>query len=380
MKIAIDISQIIYQGTGVANYTRELVRNLLKIDHKNQYLLIGISIRDKIFKEYYSLFTNSNNNVKLCLLPLPATINEFIWNRIHSFPIDKLIGKVDIFHSSDWVQPKVSAKKITTIHDLVVYKFPQYSHPKIIAAHKRRLYWVKKEADKVITDSNSTRSDLISILNFNPNMIEVIPPGINSSFKPVGREEISRIRKKYNLGENYILSVGTAEPRKNLKTLFTAYHLLSENNSFKIKEKNIKLVTVGKKGWGESINHEKNITALGFVSESDLPGLYCGASVFVYPSIYEGFGFPVLEAMSCQTPVITTDRGSLEEIAAGAGLLFSPEDPRSLCQHLINIFENSLLRKELIENGKKRAQTFRWELTASRIIKTYQKLYSDSRT
>ncbi len=181
MKIGIDISQIAYQGTGVAHYTRNLVENLLKIDKKNQYILFGFSLRKKkLLDDYLAQFQNYKN-VTARTFYLPPLFLEFLWNKLHLFPIEKVIGKIDVFFSSDWLQPPSKAKKATTIHDLIVYQYPESFQPRgghdIIANQKRRLGWVKKECDLVICDSEATKKDAMKFLKIPAKKLRVVYPG-----------------------------------------------------------------------------------------------------------------------------------------------------------------------------------------------------------
>jgi len=375
MKIAIDISQIVYEGTGVANYTLQMVQNLLKIDRENEYLLFSISLRQKDkLTFYFNNFKSLNNKIQFKLLPIPQTFGNFLWNRLHKLAIDKFIGNFDVLHSSDWIQPPTAAKKVTTIHDLVIYKYPKYSHPYIVETHKRRLYWVKKECDVVIADSFSTKHDLIHFLKFNENKIEVIYPGIGEEFIRQSEEEIIRIKQKYGLYDNYILSVGTMEPRKNLHNVFSAFNNFMQHSLLVNKKTPIELVVVGKVGWGKELKPSKNIHLLGWIPQADLPALYSGALFFVYPSLYEGFGLPPLEAMACGCPVITSNRGSLKEVVAGAALLVDPEDKDDIKVKMTQLYIDEKLRKELVEFGKKNVEKFSWRKAAEEIIKIYKKI------
>ena len=186
MKIGIDISQVVF-GTGVSNYTENLVENLAKIDKKNQYILFGTSLRN--LSKLYNLKTRlkDHQNFLFKIFPIPPTILEILWNRLHIVPIEKFIGEVDVFHSSDWTQPPIrskSTKKVTTIHDLVVYLFPSAIHPRILSNQKRRLNNVKKVVDAIIADSETTKEDIIKFLEINRQKITVIPLAAFSSFKP----------------------------------------------------------------------------------------------------------------------------------------------------------------------------------------------------
>ena len=176
MKIGIDISQIVYEGTGVGEYTKNLIEALLKVDKENEYVLFFSSLR----RQLDSLFINELTSwrVKIRQFKIPPTLLDFLWNKLHICPIEWLIGKVDVFFSSDWTQPlTLKAKKITTIHDLSVFKFPEEHHPKIVAVQKRRLRWVKKECDLIICDSLSTKQDAMEILGIEEDRLRVIHPG-----------------------------------------------------------------------------------------------------------------------------------------------------------------------------------------------------------
>ena len=167
MKIGIDISQIVYQGTGVANYTKNLVESLLKTDKKNDYVFFFASLRKKPPKL-----------ANIRAFKIPPTLLEFLWNKLHVFPIEWFIGDVDVFLSSDWTQPPtLRAKKVTTVHDLSPWTHPQTMHPKIVAVHKRRMKWVKKECDAIICDSQATKRDVIKILEIPEKKLKVIYPG-----------------------------------------------------------------------------------------------------------------------------------------------------------------------------------------------------------
>jgi len=183
MKIGIDISQIVYQGTGVGKYTKQLIKGLLEVDKENEYIFFFSSLR----RQLDSLFINELTTrlpdgqglrVKIKRFKIPPTLLDFLWNRLHILPIEWFIGKVDVFLSSDWTQPPtVRAKKVTTIHDLSIFKFPKEHHSKIVAVQKRRLEWVKKECDLIICDSLATKKDAMEILGIEEERLRVVYPG-----------------------------------------------------------------------------------------------------------------------------------------------------------------------------------------------------------
>lgn len=179
MRIGIDVSQLAYPQTGVANYLSNLVENLLKIDRENEYVFFASSFRQRSKYQVLSIKYKENKKVKFKIFPLPPTFLDFLWNKLHLVPIEWLIGDVDVFLSSDWTQPPTKkAKKVTILYDLLIYKYPQEMHPKIVATQKRRLAWVKKECDRIICISQATKKDAIEILGIEEKRLSVVYPGV----------------------------------------------------------------------------------------------------------------------------------------------------------------------------------------------------------
>ena len=218
MKIAIDISSVIY-GTGVSVYTKNLVKNILKIDHNNDYILFGGSLRRNLeLKSFLSTFKGKSMQGKVFLLP--PTLADIIWNKLHIINIEKLIGKVDVFHSSDWSQPPSKAFNVTTVHDLVPLKFPKLSDPKIVLTHQARMNWVIKEVKRVIVPSIATATD-VEELGIESKKIRVIPESVDPRIKPTNLNEIKNLKRKYRISGKYLLAVG-ANPRKNTENIISA--------------------------------------------------------------------------------------------------------------------------------------------------------------
>jgi len=359
MKIGIDISQLAFPGSGSAVYTENLVKNLLK-SQENEYVLFFSSLRQP-----------APRNFKSINLKLPPLLLEQLWNRFHLLPIEKLIGEIDVFHTSDWLEPPAHCLKVTTIHDLIIYKYPETFQRRgghdIVANLKRKLEWVKKESALVIAVSESTKQDIIEILKIPAKKIRVIHEACSTEFTEKSAEDTEKIKKKYGIKGDYLLAVGTLEPRKNLKRVIEAFKILDIRN--------LELVIAGKFGWGEDLKSIKNqdsvnqIKLLGYVPDEDLPGLYAGAEVFVYPSLYEGFGLPILEAMACGCPVVTSNISSMPEVAGEAAVLVDPEKVNDIARGIQEALEN---REQLIEKGKARAKEFSWEKTARETLKVYQ--------
>lgn len=355
MQIAIDITQVIYE-TGVSVYTKELVTNLVSLFSDNEYVLFGGSLRrSREIREFAGKFKNA----KSVTTPISPTIADILWNRLHVLNIEKLVGRVDMFHSSDWAEPPSSCPKVTTIHDLSFVHYPEFTDQKIISTHKRRLYWVKKESSAVIVPSLATKKDALK-LGISEDKIKIIPEAPSSIFKRSDRTEIERVKKKHKILGDYALAVGTAA-RKNIARTINAFE------KAKVETGLSKLVVAGR---GDSTIH-KNTLFLGHVETNDLPALYSGASVFVYPSLYEGFGLPILEAFSCECPVVTSNVSSMPEVADNAAILVNPESIEDISEGIVKVMSQP---KELVKKAKARAKEFSWEKTVRETMKVYKEV------
>ena len=259
MKIAIDLSQIIY-GTGVSHYRENLVRNLLKIDSKNEYVLYAGSLRRK--QDILNFFPQTK------VFPIPPRLAHFVWNKLHILPIEKLIGQVDVIHTSDWAEPPSALPKITTIHDLVPLVLPKFTPKIIVETHKDRLKWVSKESRRIIAPSLATKEDLIK-LGINEDKITVIYEAPN--FSKATSSEVEAVKKKYSIHEDYIIMIGT-NPRKNIERSVKAFHLAKHG-------KNLKLLIIGENK-GLRLEDERGVRFLGFVSTSDLSSLFWKNQLF----------------------------------------------------------------------------------------------------
>lgn len=356
MRVAIDLSQIIY-GTGVSHYRENLVRNLLKIDSENEYLLYGGSLRryKELEKRIEELGTTQTK-----VFPIPPRLADIIWNKLHILPIEKLIGQVDVVHTSDWAEPPSKIAKVTTIHDLVALKFSKITPKIIVDTHKERLKWVNKESKIIIVPSMATKNDLLE-LGFDEKRIRVIYEAPN--LIKTTKEKVEETRKKYAIREDYIIAIG-ANLRKNLKGIIDGYHLSKYG-------KNLKLVVVGEKT-NTKFENESGVRFLRHVPDGDLSALLTGSKALVFPSLYEGLGVPILEAFNCEVPVVTSNISSMPEVAGGAAVLVDPYDVNSIAGGI----EEALSKpKTLIAKGLKRVADFSWEKNARETLEVYNQAY-----
>ncbi|MGB9707245.1 MAG: glycosyltransferase family 4 protein [Microgenomates group bacterium] len=370
MKIGIDISQIVYQGSGVSRFTQGLTNAILKYDKKNRWFFFFMGLRKTLDPDLEGKILTSSH--RLFKLPIPPTLSSIFFNHWHNFFKFltfnfKFLTFLDWFIASDWAEIPLKTKKATIVHDLVYLRFPETVHPKIKKTQEKRLYWVKKEANIIFADSHSTKKDLINFLKINPERIVVNYPGIDV-FQPT-KNTIANTLKKYNLtNKKFILTVSKIEPRKNLQRLILAFDQL--------KIKDLKLIIVGSQGWGKIINQNnqnKNIKFLGYISDTELYSLYSSCLFFVFPSIWEGFGYPLIEAMTLGAASCCSNSSSLKEIANGASLFFDPFSINDIALKLNLMIKNEKLRNALIQKGIKNAKKFNWEKYYKKMINVLSK-------
>ena len=348
-----------------------MVRYLLKLDSKrNDYLLFaGVWRQREKIDQFLQTLKKDKLNFSQKIVWLPPRLANLVINDFR-IPIEKFIGEVDVFHASNWTTPKTKAKLVTTVHDLTPILFPA-SFPKLVIKNfKKNLQLIEKTASMISVDSQATKGDLLKNTRISSEKVKVVYLAAEKHFRPLrNRKILDKVKAKYKISGDYILSVGTQEPRKNIKRLIEAFLALDSQFS-------TQLVLVGKYGWGEESRFLDNNSVIcpGFVDDQDLPILYSGATVFVYPSLYEGFGLPILEAMQCNCPVITSNCSSMAEIAGQAALLIDPTNKQSLTLAIKKVLKDKTLRQDLRNKGRKQAEKFSWEKTAKDTLALYQKL------
>ncbi len=363
MRVAIDISQSIY-GTGVSVYTKELVKNLTSLYPETEFVLFGGSLRRK--KELLAIAKKLGGVPKI--YPFPPSLMDFIWNSLHIYPIENLTGKVDIFHSSDWTEPPSKIPKVTTVHDLVPFKYPQTTTDSIRNAHKKKIAWVIRESKKIIAVSESTKEDLINILKVPEGKIVVIPEGVEEKMRPQPIEIQEIVKRRYKTGDDYLFALSTLEPRKNQTGLLKAFKIVKKTYP------NLKLVIGGMKRSDGIKIEDDDVLVLGYIPQSDLPALYSGCLAFIHPAFYEGFGLTPLEAMACGAPVAVSNTSSLPEVVGKAGHYFDPKDENSMASSIIKTIQD---RAKLRHLGLAQAQKFSFKQAAQRTYKVYKDVLED---
>ncbi len=371
MRIGIDIRCLMEsQYSGIGEYTYNLINHLLSIDQANQYIL----------------FFNSNKKIQVPKFDFPnVTYKGFNYpNKIFNLSlrflkiaeIDKLIGGVDYFLAPNllFLNLSTECKKILVIHDLSFELYPEFF------TAKKRLWHTLIDPKKLCNDSEciiavseNTKNDIVRIYGINQDKIKVIYPGINEVFHAeILESQKQKVKNKYNLPNKYIFYLGNLEPRKNIETLIMAFSEINDDS--------LNLVIAGSQAWKykkiyrlwQNSSAKKRIKFLGYVDASDKPALYSLAEIFVYPSIYEGFGLPPLEAMACNIPVITSFNSSLVEAVGQNGLLIDPNNYLELANSISLLLNDKNLQNKLIEKGKQQSQKFSWQNTANEVLNIFK--------
>ncbi len=378
MKIGIDI-RCLSEGrrTGVEEYTFNLLNNLFSLDRKNEYVLFFNSFsKPKISFSQWKKYPN----VKIKVFRIPNKILNFLFWLFNWPKIDGIIGGTDVIFFPNIIFSSWSkkTKAILTVHDLSFERYPEHFSLKRRLWHffinARRLC---RKADKIITVSDSSKDDITELYNIPEEKINVIYSAVSEEFRVIDRNDFKliEIKEKYGLPYKFILFLGTIEPRKNIIAIIRAYNQFRELENSELKK--YKLVIAGEKGWkGTEIFSEiknspylKDILKLGFISPEDKPYFYNLASLFIYPSFFEGFGFPPLEAMKCSVPVIASNNSSIPEIVGSAGILVDPEKPQEICSAMKEILLSKELVSKLKEKGVAQSRKFSWKKTAEETLK-----------
>jgi glycosyltransferase involved in cell wall biosynthesis len=369
--IGLDLKTLSLKYAGIGRYTSSLVQELTS---RNQFSYVGFqspssdtSILKNIQLKYNQGITKIFNSTVL---------------RSMLIPIDLSLNNIDLFHSLDnstvRLLPLFPCIRVATIHDLIVFKHPEFFTRKHLTIVRNLINYATRQADHIITVSNSTKRDLLEIFPHLPEKnISVIYLAASPLFHPSNDMQSNELLKKLDIPKRYFLSVATYEPRKNLGNLITAFKSLRKKSSFN----DISLVLVGGKGWLDAHvkNHvellkKENIIPLGFIEDNLLPTIYSKALAFVYPSYYEGFGLPVLEAMSSGCPIITSKLSSLPEVAGNSALYIDPYSTKSITDALEKMAGNNHLREDLSDKSLKKSKEFSWRETAYQTENVYRKL------
>lgn len=379
MRVSLELQPCLRTKSGIGIYTYEISKALQNI---NNLELIGdmFNYRDK--RNFNDYIKDINFRINTCSL-LSYGVYRRIWNYVPLKYNSLFDDKSDIYHFFDYVvPPRIKGKVITTIHDMTYELYPNIVEKKTLNRIKTGIQYSVDRADKIITISESSKKDIVKFLNISESKISIVSPGVDYNLYNKNYTDLTKrnVRLKYDLPIRYILYMGTLEPRKNIETIIKAFGLFKKE--IDLSGKDIKLVIAGKKGWMfESIfnlvnklNLQDEIVFTDYVDEVDKPIIYKMASLFVFPSLYEGFGIPVLEAMASSVPVITSNVSSLPEVAGNAAMLIDPIDISSIAKYMKKIIQDNNFSYDLIKKGHIQAQSFTWDMSARKLYEVYKSI------
>lgn len=365
--------------TGIGMYAYNLIRELGKQNPQDTFKLYSYAFRGGLARRVIKL-PNSGEDHMFPSLKTPSPLLYLQWKYIGVPKIESILGDVDIVHCLDLVLPPATkAKRVITVYDLTLMIMPE-THPWTrVNLYPRALRYSLNNADAILVISESTKRDLLRFFDVDEKLVTVTYCGIDHQiFRPFeGVSGISEVKKKYGITGKYIYYIGTIEPRKGVNVLLEAFSSVKKKT-----QGDVRLVISGKKGWMVEDLMKKiasgveagDVVYTGYVENDEAAALYNGAEVFAYPSLYEGFGIPVAEAMACGCPVITTNSSSLPEVAGDAGLLVRPNDPGDLAAAILKVLDDKELRSTMRERSIGQAGKFDWATTSQVTRGVYEKI------
>jgi glycosyltransferase involved in cell wall biosynthesis len=370
VRIGIDIGPIRQVRTGVGNYCHHLLTHLVDLAEGETFAAFSTGTRTPELAGSLAVLRHVH-------VPVPTRLMYALWGGLGLPRVDRLLGGVDVFHATNFFMPPTrTARRAVTIHDLTFLVHPELCSPRIVGPFSRHVRRCAREADAVLTYSESTRRDIAERLDVDAGRIHVAPLAADPAFAPMARGEArALLRSRHNLDGPFILFAGTLEPRKNVAALVRVFGALKDEIPHR-------LVLAGPTGWNtreaeEAIDRQNpagRVVRPGFVPGEDLRALYSAADVFVFPSRYEGFGLPLLEAMACGCPVVAADNSAIPEVTGDAALLVNCADEAALAEAIMKAIGDAELRTGLIERGLRQAGRFSWRACAETTLAVYRSI------
>ena len=349
MRIVVDVSPLARPRTGIGNYIRGMVAGLAEATGGEHELVAFGPSGPKGRERIEAALTGLDVEVRTPLIPHAL---RTAWSRRGRPTVERLVGGLDVFHFSDWMYPaQRRGLRATTIHDLVPLRFPEWVEPETVRLHGPKYENAAATCDRIFANSSFTAWDVVERLGVPEERVRVAYPGIDPRFSPTGEAA--------DLGGPYVLAVSTLEPRKNLPALVSAFALLRERHP------ELTLALAGLEGWEQEPLAAEGVRLLGFVSDDELARLYRGASVFAYPSRFEGFGIPVVEALASGVPAVVSSHPSLDEASGDVALRADPDDPEDFADALEQALD------EPRGTGVKHASRFTWRACGEAVLAGY---------
>ena len=380
MIIGLDANIYSYPKTGCAVYAHNLIQSLRALSEQDLFKFYSFGFLKKIpHGACFEIAKHPLNRI-YPIIKIPRPLLYLMWKYINRPELESIIGDVDIVHGlTIWIPATSKAKKIVTIYDLTPLTHPQAHKTADRLKFSKLINHAIKTSDAILTISESTKNDLINYLGIKKNKITVTYIGIDHNvYKNINDfKYVEKVKLKYSISKRYLYYLGTIEPRKNVDVLLKAFLTVKEKTGA-----DFQLVISGMVGWMVddlmetifSYMASGDLIYTGFIDNDEAVALYNGATVFVYPSQYEGFGIPVAEAMACGCPVITSDSSSLPEVVGGAGLLVEPNNSEALADAMLKVLNSSDLQISMRDKGLERAKKFNWMNAAQITKKVYEQL------
>ncbi len=373
MRVTIDLSPAVHQKAGLGRYARTLAEHLVAQDQLNAY-------------EAFAFAPAAWDNLPASLRALPRAqvpLTARSWRMsvwlAHALGMsfDRWMPRADLFHATEHLLPPFKhVRTVFTLHDLIFRFFPEYHLPLNRWFLTGAMPYFLKRADAIIAVSECTKRDAIRLYNLPPEKISVIYEGVSPTLCPQAPEQVARVRSQYAQNQPFILFVSTIEPRKNIPRLVDALHVLNQQGLPH------RLLVAGRKGWlyqgvfehVRTTGMESRVEFLDYVPDSDVAALLTACDAFVFPSLYEGFGLPPLEALACGAPVVCSNTSSLPEVVGDAALLFNPTDVGEMAMAIERAVTDSSLREQLRARGPAQAARFSWERAARETLDIYRRI------
>lgn len=373
MRIALDAIPLVAAKTGIGHYTDALATWLARTHPDHQYELISPF-------DFHFEASNGHRpaNLSKRFMPVRSIFRKW-W--LVGLPTLLQISPVDIFHGTNYCIPLwAPCPTVVTIHDLSLFTQASTHERSNVSRGRRRIPIMARRATRIIAPSRWTKEEIIRHLGIRSERIEVIYEAAREGMRPLPREQCQPVLDKYQIRSPYLLYVGTIEPRKNLLTLLRAYDQMLRSTSHRPQ-----LALCGGRGWlddevfklVDDLRLGDQVRFTGYVTDEDLPALYSAAEIFIYPSLYEGFGLPPLEAMACGAPVIASNSSSLPEVVGEAGVKVEPRDYRALAREIAGLLDDPQKREHFRMAGLARAQEFSWERAANETQAVYDAVWSE---
>ncbi len=383
IRVGLDGGALSRSESGIGRYTLELIRSLAALDEDLDLRVLANRFRGR------GTLPPLGAGVRAVNPRIPDRLLKVGWRLAGYPPVEALLGDVDVFHVSDWVHPPLRrARMVATVHDLGPVEHPEWYAPDVVRHFEAVHRSVARRADGVIAVSAATRDAFVARMGADPGRVHVVHSGIPSDFSPVPSGVAGEVSSRYGLRRPFILYVGTRERRKNLLGLVQAFARVAERHA------DVDLALVGARpdvearavqgagGWTgreleetvASLGLTGRVRILGLMPRDDLPALYSAASVFAFPTLYEGFGFPALEAMACGTPVVASNRSAVPEVLGDAAILADPGDADAFGEAMLGVLDDPALASDLSARGRERARSFTWDRTAAGTLRVYRRV------